>query len=193
MTGRSKSIRCPEHGIYYNPDQADGCVKCIDGPREPVYYEEPETRPRGSSFSVVSLLVWLLVLSGVGYGGYRFFSSMGERGGEIYAEVEKTASRIDPALVRPQIEAVEALVYAQQVSQFGHGTRIQRAAMVLYSAVMRAVSPLLGTRHGQKIVGFGSAVSQYEDAGYTTIDMTRVRRDWEELREEVFWEADWLR
>ncbi len=183
----SHSIRCPEHGFYYNPNEADGCAKCLEGPSESAQGKS------GGSFSLVSMVVWGVVLGAMGWGGYWAVSAMGERGGEIFAETAATASRIDPALVRSELEAVEALVYAEPSSPFGHGGQIQRASMVLFSAVMRAATPLLGSRHGKKIVGFGSMASRTEDAGYTTIHMEQVRRDWEEIRAEVFLQADWFR
>ena len=194
MAGGSQSVRCPTHGFYYNPDEVDGCVKCLEAPAP--RRSAPEAEPSGhggSRFSIVSLLVWMVVLSGVGWGGLRFFRSMGERGGEIFAETAKTAGRIDPTLVRSQLEALEALVYPTQPAAFGQGGSIQRASMVLYSAIMRATSPLLGSQHGQSIVGFGSMASQYEDVGYATMDLTRVQRDWEEVRAKVFHDADWFR
>ena len=195
MTGQSHSIRCPDHGFYYNPDEADGCVKCLEGPVEPDH--APVASSGGRGFLSFGLVLKLAVVFGLGWGGVKasqsFLGAMGERGGEIYDATRETASRIDPALVRSRIESMEALVYAEQVSQFGHGGRIQREAMLLYSAVMGAVTPLLGSRHGTKIVGFGNAASQYEDVGYSTIDMDQVRKDWEDLRADVFWDADWFR
>ena len=81
-----ESIRCPKHGIYYNPDNVDDCPKCLEG-AVAAPYQTPELRPRrGSGLSVISSLFWLMLLGGVGYGGYRFSLVMGERGGEIFAE-----------------------------------------------------------------------------------------------------------
>ena len=190
----AQSVRCPTHGFYYDPDEVDGCVKCLEAPASSRSASEAEPSGRGgSSFSIVSLLVWMIVLSGVGWGGLRFFRSMGERGGEIFAETVETAGRIDPTLVRSQIEALEALVYPTQPAAFGQGGSIQRASMVLYSGIMGATSALAGSQHGRKIVGFGSMASQYEDVGYGTMDLTRVQRDWEQVRAEVFHDADWYR
>ena len=190
----AQSVRCPTHGFYYDPDEVNGCVKCLEAPSPRRSAPEAEPSGRGGSrFSIVSLLVWMVVLSGVGWGGFRFFGSMSDRGGEIFAETKETAGRIDPTLVRSQIETLEALVYPTQPAAIGQGGSIQRASMVLYSAVMRATSPLLGSMLGQKIVGFGSLASQYEDVGYATADLTRVQRDWEKVRAEVFHDADWFR
>ena len=194
MAGRSQSVRCPTHGFYYNPDEVDGCVKCLEAPAPGRSASEAEQSGRGgSSFSIVSLLVWMVVLSGVGWGGFRFIRFMGERGGEIFAETAEIAGRIDPTLVRSQIEALEALVYPTQPAALGQGGRIQRASMVLYSGIMRATSALAGSQHGQKIVGFGGMASQHEDVGFATIDLTAVQREWERVRAEVFHDADWFR
>ncbi len=190
----AQSVRCPTHGFYYDPDEVDGCVKCLEAPEPGRSASEVEPSGRGgSSFSIVSLFVWLVVLSAVGWGGVRFVRYMGDRGGEIAAETAKTAGRIDPTLVRSQIEVLEALVYPTQPAAFGQGGSIQRASMVLYSGIMRATSALAGSLHGRKIVGFGSKASQYDDVGYGTTDLTRVQRDWEQVRAEVFHDADWYR
>ena len=194
----AQSVRCPTHGFYYDPDEADGCVNCLGAPTRGWSASEAEPSGGGGgggggSFSIVTLLVWLVVLSGVGWGGLRLVRYMGDRGGEIFAETVETAGRIDPTLVRSQIEALEALVYPTQLAAFGQGGSIQRASMVLYSGITRATSALAGSQHGRKIVGFGSMASQYEDVGYGTMDLTRVQRDWEQVRAEVFHDAEWFR
>ncbi len=195
MAGRSNSIRCPEHGYYYNPDEAEGCVKCLAGPVEPDL--APVATSGGRRLLSFRLVFWLAVFFGLGWAGVKFsqsfFSATEGRGTEVNAATEETASRINPALVRFQIEAMEVLVYAGQVSQFAHGSRMQRASMMLYSAVMAATNPLLGSLHGRKIVAFGNAAAQYDDVGYSTIRMDQVRKDWEDLRAEVFWDVDWFR
>ena len=195
MAGQSHSIRCPEHGYYYNPDEAEGCVKCLEGPVESDL--APVATSGGRRFLNLSLVFKLAVVFGLGWAGVKlsqsFLGAMAKRGTEVHAATQETAGRIDPALVRSQMEAMEALVYAEQVDQFAHGSRIQRASMILYSAVMAASDPLLGSLHGRKIVAFGSAAAQYEDVGYSTIRMDQVRKDWEDLRADVFWDVDWFR
>ncbi len=84
-------------------------------------------------------------------------------------------------------------VYAEEIDPYSQGSRIQRASMMLYSAVMRRSSRLLATRHGKAIIGFGNTASQSEDVGYSTINMDYVRREWERVRAEVFHEADWFK
>jgi hypothetical protein len=88
---------------------------------------------------------------------------------------------------------LENLVYAEEIEQFSHGSRIQRASMVLYQGVMQRVSRLLATRQGAKIVGFGSTAVASEGVGYATIYMDMVRREWESVRAEVFHDAAWFR
>lgn len=185
-----RSIRCPEHGFFYDPDQAHGCWKCLEEQTEPVA-AAAET-PSAPRFSRVTVLFWLVAAGGLGYGGFRFFQSMGERGGNIQAEVERTASRIDPELVRTQIQAVEALVYPRGATSIGHGARLQRAIMVLFRGVMGRAPRLLATHHGGKIVGFGNVATDADD-GAGTIDMARIQREWERVRAEAFFDADWFR
>jgi hypothetical protein len=142
--------------------------------------------------SPVTALVWLVVLSGVGWGGYQLMLKMRDRGEELYAETVEVESRIDPSLVRAQIQALENLVYATEIDQYSQGSRIQRASLVLYQGVMQRTSPLLGARHGNKIVGFGSTAVASEGVGYGTIDMDMIRRGWEDVRAEVFHDAAWF-
>jgi hypothetical protein len=141
----------------------------------------------------VTALIWLVVVSGIGWGGYKALQAMSDKGEELFEEAQEIESRINPDLVRAQLVALEELVYADEVEPYSQGSRIQRATMVLYSAVMRRSSRLLATRHGNKIVGFGSFASRSEDVGYSTINMESVRREWESVRSEVFHNADWFR
>lgn len=199
MTGperpsQSESIRCPKHGYFYRPDQARGCPKCLEGPvaGEPVHAESDVARP-GRRFSPVTALIGLAVVSGIGWGGYEVLQAMGDKGEELFAEAQEVEGRINPDLVRAQLVAVEGLVYASEVEPHSQGARIQRATMVLYSAVMRRSARLLSTRYGNRIVGFGNFASRSEEAGYSTIDMESVRREWESVRSNVFHDADWFR
>jgi hypothetical protein len=199
MTGperpsQSQSIRCPKHGYFYRPDQARGCPKCLEGPvaGEPVRAESDVAKP-GRRFSPVTVLIGLVVVSGIGWGGYKAIQKLGDKGEELYVEMQEIEGRINPDLVRAQLVALEGLVYADEVEPYSHGSSIQRAAVVLYSAVMRRSPRLLATRYGSKIVGFGNFASRSEDVGYSTINMESVRREWESVRSAVFHDADWFR
>jgi hypothetical protein len=195
MTGpQGQSVRCPTHGIYYRPGEAQGCPKCFEAAGRDVPATPDEAVPNTyRRFSPVTALVGLIVVSGLGWGGYQFLQKMGEKGEDLYAETVEVASRIDPSLVRVQIQALENLVYAEEIEQFSQGSRIQRASMVLYQGVMQRASRLLATRLGAKIVGFGSTAVRSEGVGYATIDMDMVRREWEAVRAEVFHDAAWFR
>ncbi len=184
------AVRCPKHGYYYQPDRAHGCVKCLE---EPANQPMAASAPSSSRFSPITGLIWLLVLGGLGWGGYQFFLSIGEKGEELYAETVKVESRIDPALVRGPLQQLENLVYAEEIDPYSHGSRIQRATMVLYSAVTRRTTQLLAARHGNAIIGFGNTASASEDVGYSTINMDHVRREWEAVRAKVFHEAAWFK
>ncbi len=186
----TQSVRCPKHGSSYQPDRAHGCVKCLDEPgNEPVAVSAPSSR----RFSPMTGIIGLLVLGGLGWGGYRFFLAMGEKGEELYAETVEVESRIDPAVVRGPLQQLENLVYTEEIDPYSQGSRIQRATMVLYAAVMRRASRLLATRHGNAIIGFGNTASASEGVGYSTIDMDYVRREWEAVRAKVFHEAAWFK
>ena len=174
-----QSVRCPKHGFYYQPGREKGCVKCLEG--------------SSRSFSFMTPIVLLLVLGGLGWGGYRFFESMGDRGGELYAETVQVESRIDPALVRARLQRLENLIYAKDIEPYSQGSRIQRACMELYAGVMSKTSQLLAARHGNAIVGFGNLASASEDVGYSTINMDYVQREWEVVRAKVFHEAAWFK
>jgi len=138
-------------------------------------------------------IIGLLVLGGLGWGGYRFFLAMGEKGEELFAETVEVESRIDPAVVRGPLQQLENLIYTEEIDPYSQGSRIQRATMVLYAAVMRRASRLLATRHGNAIIGFGNTAAASEGVGYSTIDMDYVRREWEAVRAKVFHEAAWFK
>ncbi len=103
-----QSVRCPKHGYYYQPGREQGCAKCL----EELAIEPAAVRAPSSSRLPITGLIWLLVLGGLGWGGYRFFLSMGDKGGELYAEVVEVESRINPAVVRGPLQELENLVYA---------------------------------------------------------------------------------
>ena len=193
MTGtQNTSVRCPVHGTYYRPDRDRVCPRCkeaADGA-----YAAPLAMARGSSrrISPVTAFIWLLVVSGLGWGGYQLLIKMGDRGEELHAETVEVASRIDPALVRSQLQALENLVYGTEIEEYMQGSRIQRASLVLYQGIMQRASRLLAARHGNKIVGFGSTAATFEDVGYATIDMDMIRREWEDVRADVFHDAAWF-
>ncbi len=184
------AVRCPKHGYYYQPDRAHGCVTCL---------EESANEPRAGSatpssrFSPRTGLIWLLVLGGLGWGGYRLFLAMGEKGEELFAETVKVEGRLDPGLVRGPLQQLENLVYAEEIDPYSHGSRIQRATMVLYKAVTLRTSQLHAAHHGNAIIGFGNTAATSEDVGYSTINMDYVRREWEAVRAQVFHEAAWFK
>ena len=193
---RPQSVRCQKHGYYYQPDQAHGCVKCLEEPANAPVAPSAQVDasvPSSSRFSPITGIIWLLVLGGLGWGGYQFFLAMGEKGDELYAETVAVASRIDPELVRGPLQQLENLVYAEKIDPYSQGSHIQRATMVLYSAVTRKTSQLLAAHHGNAIVGFGNTASASEDIGYSTINMDQVRREWEAVRTKVFHEAAWFK
>jgi hypothetical protein len=179
----SQSIKCTKHGFYYDPTQSTGCIACMK--------EQGKSEATGPS--VVARLGWLAGLVLALWGGYMFVGALTGRAERIHDAAIPIESRIDPELVRGPIAALETLVYADGAGDLAYGTRIQRASMQVYTAVTVKAPKLLASRHGGRLVGFGNAASAYEDVGYQSIDMGQVRRDWEELRAEVFRDAEWFR
>ncbi len=189
MTG-PQSVRCPKHGYYYQPDRAHGCVKCLEEPaNEPMAARVPSS----SGFSPITGLIWLLVLGGLGWGGYQFFLAMGEKGGESFAELVEVEGRLDPEPMRVPLERLENLIYAEEIDPYSQGSRIQRATMTLYTAVTLRTSQLHAAHHGNAIIGFGNTAAASESVGYSTINMDHVRREWEAVRAKVFHEAAWFK
>ena len=178
----SHSIKCPTHGFYYNPTESAACPACLK-----------EREPDAPRRSVVTRLFWLVGLVAAGGGTYVFLGSLTDRADRLHDAAVPIESRIDPELVRGPLQALETLVYADGAGDLAYGSRIQRASMQVYTAVTVRAPKLLATRHGGRLVRFSNAASAYEDVGYQGIDMGRVRRDWEELRAEVFRDAPWFR
>lgn len=179
----SQPIKCTKHGFYYDPTEQPGCMACLK--------EQGKNEAPGRS--LLTRISWLVGLLVIGGGSYVFLGALTDRAERIHAAAVPIESRIDPELVRGPLEALEALVYADGTGDLAYGSRIQRASMQVYTAVTVRAPKLLASRHGARLVGFGNAASAHEDVGYQTIDMGRVRREWEELRAEVFRDAPWFR
>jgi hypothetical protein len=143
--------------------------------------------------SVVTRIFWLVALLAAIGGSFVFLGSLTDRAEQIHAAAVPLESRIDPELVRGPLQALETLVYGDGADDLAYGSRIQRASMQVYTAVTVKAPRLLATRHGRRLVRFSNAAPAYEDVGYQSIDMGRIRRDWEELRAEVFRDAAWFR
>ena len=84
----SQSIRCPKHGSYYHPSRDEGCVECV---KELANEPPAVSAPSSGRFSPVTGIIWLLVLGGSGWGGYRFFLALGDRGEVQCAEWVKVS------------------------------------------------------------------------------------------------------
>ena len=95
MTGSlGQSVRWPVHGTYYRPDRDRVCPRCKEA-ADRASAALPQALAQDSSrrISPVTALVWLVVLSGVGWGGYQLLLKMRDKGEELYAETVEVEAR----------------------------------------------------------------------------------------------------
>jgi hypothetical protein len=179
----SHSIQCTKHGFYYNPQQHSGCAACRN---ELALEPEPSKGP-----SSVTWLMWLVAIAVVAVLGGRAVRGVADKGEDVVAEARATSGTIDPNQYRAEIQDVEAVVYEGEPAEYGRGMRIFEAAMVLSDALMRHRNRLIAGVFSSEVLAYGQRMSTMEDVGYSTLDMTVVRSQWEEIRDRIFQDADW--
>ena len=192
--GPPGKVRCPKHGVFYRPSEAEGCYKCLEeGPGAARAGSTEESASSGGGGIRVMPVVWIAILGVLGWGGYQVLQKMGDRGGEIFEETKATAGRIDPELVRREIEALELVVYDN--AGWDYGARVNRQAAQLFAGVTRKASHLLAARHGAVISRLGQDLMSRQDPENTpSLDEVDVlRREWEGVRDAVFNDATWYR
>ena len=66
-------------------------------------------------------------------------------------------------------------------------------AFELGNAVMGREDRVRGVTAGQALLGYSGRIGAESDVGYTTLDLPRARRLWEETRAQVFRSASWFK
>ena len=160
------------------------------------YPEEPWADPqRGASTN--TYLLALLVLAAIVALAIVFSGGRGEESGDADshrsagAVVLATAERLDPALYRGHIEALEAALYRQETADVNDARHIHHSARRLADAVADEGNPA-GLMASRAITNFADRILQPDDVGFATLDLPATRSRWSELRGRLFLPADWF-
>jgi len=160
------------------------------------FREQPWAGPQCGA-STNTYLVALLVLAAIVAllvvlsGGRGEQAEEGDAARSAAADVLATAERLDPALYRGQIEALEAALYRQAAADVNTARHINHSARRLADAV-RNGGEAAGPVAARTITDFADSVLQPDDVGFATLDLPATRSRWTGLRDRVFRSADWF-
>jgi hypothetical protein len=160
------------------------------------YPEQPWADGQGGA-STNTYLLALLALAAIVALAVVFSGGRGERAEEgdaarsAAADVLATPERLDPALYRGQIEALEAALFRQGAADVNTARRINHTARRLADAV-RQGGEAAGPVAARTITDFADSVLQPDDVGFATLDLPATRSRWTGLRDRVFRSADWF-
>jgi hypothetical protein len=159
---------CPRHRVKLG---AAGCPLCA---HERAVLTRP---PRWSSLFNGWLLVPLFLAA----------AWISWRWAPLAHEVNPAAVALDPAPYRPSLEAMEAVLYAEE--RLGpEAVAALRAALGSLSAQMRT----LGEPERQKALGVVRFAEKHKSMA-DSLDVAAARHEWELLRRNAFAPADWFR
>jgi hypothetical protein len=160
------------------------------------YPDEPWADPQCGA-STNTYLLALLVLAAivalaiVFSGGRGGDSEEADSARSAEAILLATAERLDPALYRGQIEALEAALFRQDEADVNTARHIHHTAQRLADAV-RNGGEAAGPVAARTITDFADGVLQSDDVGFATLDLPAARNRWTGLRDRVFRSADWF-
>lgn len=105
----------------------------------------------------------------------------------------RNTGSIDPGPYRTSIQQIEAILYQASPSDLGTGDRISSLTLELGNVVMTREDRVRGVSAGQALLGYSGRIGAESDVGYSTLDLPRARRLWEETRARVFTGAPWFK
>jgi hypothetical protein len=155
-------------------------------------WNEPQ---RGASTN--TYLLALLVLAVIVALAIVFFGGEGEQAEDAdsarsaAAVVLAPGERLDPALYRTEIEALEATLYRVGTADATTARHIHYAARRLADAVLDE-RETAAPRAARAITSFADGVLQPDDVGFATLDLPATRGQWTQLRGRLFRPADWF-
>ncbi len=102
-------------------------------------------------------------------------------------------TKLDPEPYRAQIVALEECLYRDSPAGFDDGDRVSELAAALSMTVRGDGRNRRRQLAFQKLFDYAGSVGARTDVGYTQPNLVELRNGWEELRESLFSDADWLR
>lgn len=116
-----------------------------------------------------------------------------ERAAEENRQIELRGGRLDAELFRDSILAVDAEIYADEPGRDGAASdRLPSALLGLYEQTRAKLGLRPKGQQTSRIFRFMARVGSHADVGPSHSRRTTLRREWEQLRAEVFSPADWF-
>ncbi|UCG86313.1 MAG: hypothetical protein JSW71_20815 [Gemmatimonadota bacterium] len=109
------------------------------------------------------------------------------------AAVPSGANKLDPGPYRSQITQLEQHLYREQPGGIDDAGRVAALARDLSLAVRGDGRDLARLRAWGELFDFAGEADGQSAEGYTTGNLPQLRSRWEQVRDEVFAPADWLR
>ncbi len=184
-----RSVRCEQHGVFYNPTESPGCVICQ---REAEPGRARSTSPLTIVLALLSAVVAILVYGASSWSdpgpitaddstpGLAETSSSGYKG---------PGSNLDPAPYRSQIEAVESVLFQNKPAELMTADRASSAIMKLSEEIGKSPQ---GRAVSTELLFLSGRISSEADSGYSVMNLQRARSSWEEIRAQHFSEAAWF-
>lgn len=179
---QQRMVKCPEHGLHFDPKMSTGCVRCLK--------ERAKIRTRRAP----QPLIILVCILGIAIVGYRIFGprlTPQEDALEGLQVTDLAADRqLDPSEFRPAIEAFEQALFTTTVTSRsdleGVRGRIASAADILRDAMLQ--------RHGDSVAAreFDALATDLAGPELTFVELETSRDRWLRLRRRHLMAADWL-
>jgi hypothetical protein len=98
----------------------------------------------------------------------------------------------DPQAFRPQIEAVEAILYKETPLDYAEAERAGWTLMQLQRAMEPHAKTFPQRQAVQDLIFLAANADALGEGGYAIPDLSLTRRNWERYRADVFGSADWF-
>ncbi len=181
-----RTVVCDAHGLRYDPDVQEGCVRCLKE------MQGPEGSPSDGfdkripiALGAVVLLALFLLL-----GGDQEPPSVAGLDEETAAktetavQVEAEPKGLDPSPFGLQIKKIEDMLFSEDQGWI-FGNDLYLAVSELSASVAQADSSQ-AMEASRQIEAYAKKVQIVEDVGYSGVNVEAARNGWEEVRDLVF-------
>jgi hypothetical protein len=180
-----RMVRCKAHGLHYDPGLRSGCVLCQK--------EAAKSHARSGARAPILLLSLLGVVAVL----FLIFGRDGDTPAGVSSEGAETgaatpADRLDPALYRRSIEALETVLFRTPVES---GPDLEAARANLATAAGNLSREL--RRTGPEVAAAEVAADEVAELGdapepFGFRELERARDDWLRIRQRHLRSAPWL-
>jgi hypothetical protein len=198
----TRGVRCPTHGLIYDPKKADGCVLCR---------RQRQANDNSQVILVVLLAAVVAVAVVAVLVGLRDQAGTDEepsqrvtrtaavspiRKPRVAAPLEAQSPQIekaDPERYRDQITRLEKVLFAPGALDQPAMAKVVLSARRLSRDIQRWEDPLTAPDHAAGINAWAAALDSESDAGYVMASSVDARLTWQTLRARIFLPAPWFR